>query len=242
MSWPRQVQPELLDVLPADDPRAIRARGDLRRVNRLMAALFLMLRALDRSVLPQPPRSIVELGSGDATFMLRLARQRAARWPGVKVTVLDRQAIVDSQTVKSFFKLGWELEVLTADVFAWLAQPVSARADLMLANLFVHHFCGKRLSRLLEGVAQRTRAFLACEPRRAPTALLGSHLLGLIGCNAVTRHDAVLSVRAGFRGQELSALWPKEGDWVLREWPAGLFSHCFLAVQAPLSPWKAHTK
>jgi hypothetical protein len=39
-------------------------------------------------------------------------------------------------------------------------------------------------------------------------------LLWLIGCNAVTRHDAAVSMRAGFIRQELSALWPdrQNGD------------------------------
>jgi hypothetical protein len=42
----------------------------------------------------------------------------------------------------------------------------------------------------------------------------------------------VLSVRAGFSGRELSALWPK-GDWLLEERHAGLFSHLFTARRAP---------
>jgi hypothetical protein len=121
------------------------------------------------------------------------------------------------------------VEVVTADVFDWLAQPAEAPVDLMLTNLFVHHFAGERLSLLLAGIAQRTRMFMACEPRRALVALAGSHLLGFIGCNAVTRNDAVLSVHAGFNNQELSALWPDHDHWALREWPAGLFSHGFVA-------------
>jgi hypothetical protein len=36
-------------------------------------------------------------------------------------------------------------------------------------------------------------------------------------------------VHAGFRAQELSALWPDQGAWQLREYRAGLFSHAFLA-------------
>ncbi|MGH8606761.1 MAG: hypothetical protein ACREX9_04900 [Gammaproteobacteria bacterium] len=232
MSIPRHVQPELLDALPANDPRAIRARGDLQRVNRVMGALSLVLRALDRSVMAQPPRSIVELGSGDGTFLLRLARKRAACWPGVKITLLDRQLLVSPKTVQGFVSLGWKTEVITSDVFDWLAQPVNERIDLLLANLFIHHFSEERLSRLLQGIEARTGSFLACEPRRASLALIGSHLLGLIGCNAVTRHDAVLSVHAGFRAEELSALWPRREDWILREWRAGLFSHCFLAAKA----------
>ena len=58
----------------------------------------------------------------------------------------------------------------------------------------------------------------------------GSHLIGAIGANAVTREDAVLSVRAGFRDQEISALWPQlDAGWTLNEYSAGLFSHCFRA-------------
>jgi hypothetical protein len=53
-------------------------------------------------------------------------------------------------------------------------------------------------------------------------------MLGAIGCNDVTRHDAVASVRAGFRDGQLSALWPA-GPWKLTERGAGLFSHLFVA-------------
>jgi hypothetical protein len=32
-----------------------------------------------------------------------------------------------------------------------------------------------------------------------------------LGCSAVTRHDARLSLSAGFKGRELSALWRRIG-------------------------------
>jgi hypothetical protein len=54
-------------------------------------------------------------------------------------------------------------------------------------------------------------------------------LLWAIGCNAVTRHDATVSVRAGFSGNELSALWPADSGWQLTERRAGFFSHVFVA-------------
>ena len=69
----------------------------------------------------------------------------------------------------------------------------------------------------------------ACEPRRSRFALRASRLLGLIGCNDVTRHDAAASVRAGFAGRELSALWPDEAGWQIDERPAAPFSHLFVA-------------
>jgi hypothetical protein len=45
-------------------------------------------------------------------------------------------------------------------------------------------------------------------------------------------HEAVVSARAGFRGKELSALWPAADQWELDEQGAGLFSHRFIARRA----------
>ena len=101
--------------------------------------------------------------------------------------------------------------------------------DVMLANLFLHHFKDEPLRALLQLAADRTALFLACEPRRSPLALAASCMLGCIGCNAVTRCDAVASVHAGFEGAELSALWPTQNGWRLSERNAGMFSHCFVA-------------
>jgi hypothetical protein len=51
----------------------------------------------------------------------------------------------------------------------------------------------------------------------------------MIGCNSVTQHDAPISVRAGFSGDELSALWPDKQNWWLTEQRVGAFSHLFIA-------------
>ena len=101
-----------------------------------------------------------------------------------------------------------------------------------LLYFFLHHFDAAGLSALLSQIAGRTRVLIACEPRRSSSALMGSHLLGLIGCNDVSRHDAVVSVRAGFIDRELSGLWPDRAAWTLQEQAYGLFSHYFVATRA----------
>jgi hypothetical protein len=232
MHLPRRVEPEMLDHLPEADSRAIRSRRDLRRINRFMAAQSILCRGIDAATRGRPPRSIIELGAGDGTLLLRVARRRAAKWPGVEATVVDRQDLVSSNTRQGFMTLGWNLRVVTRDVFAWLDETPPVPHDLLFANLFLHHFAGDALARLLSGIAARSTAFVACEPRRAATALLGSHLVGLLGCSAVTRNDAVLSVHAGFRDAELTAAWPKTRCWEIDEYPAGLFTHCFLATRS----------
>jgi hypothetical protein len=227
MSLPRRVEPEWLDTLPADNPRAIRSRRDLRRVNAAMLQAGLMTRALIAHWRGPPPRTILDLGSGDGTFLLGVARRLAPRWPDVAVTLLDRQNIVSAKTVADFEALRWKAKPAAADVFEFLAQ--AAPVDIVTANLVLHHFNAPRLGQLLARAAQRASLVVACEPRRGRFGLLSSRMLWAIGCNDVTRHDAAVSVRAGFNGQELSALWPGHEPWTLREGAAGLFTHRFVA-------------
>jgi hypothetical protein len=231
MRLPRRVEPEMLDLLPQADPRAIRSRQDLRRINRVMATRSILCRGIDAATRGRPPCRIVELGAGDGTLLLWLGRRHAAKWPRVEATVVDRQDLVTPETRQGFAVLGWTLRVVARDVFDWVDETDPVPYDLSLANLFLHHFSGEALSRLLSGIAARSAAFVASEPRRAATALLGSHLVGLLGCNAVSRNDAVLSVHAGFRDAELTAAWPETHSWQIDEYAAGLFSHCFLATR-----------
>jgi len=235
MFLPRVIEPEWLDQLPASDPRAQRSRRDLRRVNFLMNNVGILQRCLQAYEITNTPHVIVELGAGDGTLMLALAQRLAPTWPSVRVILVDRQPSMAENTRRAFHKIGWEAECVTADVFDWLARTQAA--DVIMCNLFLHHFQPQPLTTLLALCAQRTSLFVACEPARSRLALYGSHLLGVIGCNDVTRHDAVASVHAGFRRQELTALWPRhESDpgankqpWLLDERSAGLFSHTFVA-------------
>lgn len=232
MSFPRIVQNEMLDHLPQNDPRAMHSRRDLQRINRIMGSKLIMLHALRQRAVPAP-RHILELGAGDGTFMLALAQSLAPKWRGVRLGLLDRQNLVTPHTLQAFRKLGWHPEVIQQDVLDWSMQPHADSWDLMLANLFIHHFEGEALTQLLGAISSRSNAFVACEPRRSKFALSGSRMVSLLGANDVTQEDAVLSVQAGFCKRELSSLWPhKYRSWNLHECEAGLFSHCFIAVKA----------
>ena len=255
----RVVAAEALDYLAADDPTALRSRRDLRRVHRAMGTRHTLLCAIRATQVYRQragPLRVLELGAGDGTLMLGVAQALAGAWPSVELRLLDRQDLVQPLTLAGFAACGWAAKPQVADVLDWVGPPGGASApamgavppaaaprwDLIIANLFLHHFDAAPLARLLAAAAARSRCFLACEPRRAGVALVGSHVVGLIGANAVTRADAVLSVHAGFRGQEISALWPAgvalaggpggsggSAGWTLAEHPAGLFSHCFRA-------------
>lgn len=224
MTFARRMEVEWLDILPGDDPGAIRSRRDLRRINIIMFSAGTMASAFARGA-KEKPRSILDLGSGDGTMMLAVAKRLAPRWPGVKLTMLDRQPVVSRECRDAIVRTGWQADVVAADVFDYLERAGSF--DIITTNLFLHHFDEAGLRRLFASIARVTPLFIACEPWRAWFPLTGSKLLWALGCNAVTRHDAVVSVRAGFRDKELSALWPK--DWRCEEYRSGLFTHCFVA-------------
>ena len=227
----RVVLPELLDELDPNDARAQRSRRDLQRVHRAMGSLSILKRGIFRLQLSALPTRILELGAGDASLLLRLARAQPT-WRGVALTVLDRHDLLSDETRSAYDQLGWKLTVLRADVMEWAKTDYSQQFDLCLANLFLHHFDTAALNTLMAAIAEHSDAFIACEPRRNTFAWLGSQLVGILGANAVTRGDAVKSVEAGFADQELTAIWPNSrGDWWCNEYTAPPFTHCFTAAR-----------
>ena len=198
----RILETEWLDSLPSSDPRAEQSRRDLRRVNTIMGNARHIAAAL-RPHWHEGMR-IADLGSGDGSLMKSIQH----RLPGpVKPILVDKADGLDV------------LDFLRED---------GPRLDAIVCNLFLHHLDGDVLSDVLALAAERAPLFVACEPRRARIALEASKMLWVLGANDVTRHDAVVSVRAGFTGDELSRAWPI-GRWNLEERVAWPFSHFFCA-------------
>lgn len=220
----RQLRRELLDDLPASAPEAVHSRGDLRRLNALMGNVDCLAKTAEELKVV-PPKVLVELACGDGGIMVKLLDRMG--WKPERIVLLDQQPVLAAETLRKLQGRATEVEVIAADVFEWLGGETASRADLVVTNLFLHHFADERLRGILSLVPSKAEAFIACEPRRSAFALLNSQLVGLIGCNRVTRHDAPVSVRAGFLGDELTRLWPKSAEWRVTERQRGLFSHCF---------------
>jgi len=219
----------MLDELHPHDPRAQRSRRDLRRVHVAMRSRSILMRAIERMRI-DAPRRLIELGAGDGTLLLGVARAAQPRWTRVELTLLDLHALMTEETREKYREFGWNATVVRTDIRAWAEAPVSAHYDLCLANLFLHHFPDAVLKSLLPAIARRTQAIVACEPRRDLASRLASRSVGILGANAVTREDAVKSVAAGFRGKELSAIWKlAAAEWHMEEYRAFPFTHCFAA-------------
>src|SRR5436309_3908281 len=181
MTLPRREDPELLDELLPDNPRAIEARRGLRRLNAVTLHGGAMARALLKYHPNETPRVLLELGAGDGSAMLRVARRLAPRWSNVTVIMLDQRDIVDGMTREAFAALRWRVETVAADVFDFLRQTKPSSVDIIAANLFLHHFEREQLGDLLAAAARATTVFVAREPQRTKVAREISRMLWLIG-------------------------------------------------------------
>lgn len=185
----RIVSPEILDSLPGGDPEAVRSRGELRLINAIMGNHRWLLRRV--RALWQPGWRVLEIGAGDGGLGARLAgvippdalsaidlAARPPRWPDAA---------------------QWRQD----DIFS---APMPD-AEIVVANLFLHHFEAGELARLGAGIPSTCRVFLCSEPARRRVHLWqGAVLAALARFGRVTRHDMPVSIRAGFAGEELPRL------------------------------------
>lgn len=186
----RRVQPELLDSLPADDPEAIRSRRELRLINAIMGNHRWLGREIRRQL--RPGWRLLELGAGDGSLGARLA--------GRGVCAASQLAGLDLAPRPVCWPAGatWT----RGDV---LAEPLPD-AEVVVANLFLHHFDSVALARLGARLPDSCRVLIASEPSRRQLHLAQAGLLALLALlGRVTRHDMMVSIRAGFRGGELAA-------------------------------------
>lgn len=224
----RSLTPELLDSLPPDHPDAQASRRDLRRLHPLLGQIGLWTRWLAENFPARPPASLADLGAGDGSLLgTVLTRAYPKGGHGARIFFVDRQPIVPESMLSHLRRCNWLPTVLTSGALEWvqLARPV----ELVLSNLFLHHLPDQELRDLFGSLTRITPVFASLEPARKLSAAIGCRLLPLLGCQAVTLHDARVSVQAGFRGTELSDLWPKLSGWRTREHPSGLFNHFFCA-------------
>jgi len=206
----RVVTPELLDSLPADDPSAMRSRRDLVRINVMMGNLRWLRRAVASEGLSAGAH-VVEVGAGDGAFANALARD------GYRVTAVD----LSPAPAKLERGVTW----ICGDIFEELPR---LSGEVLVANLFWHHFTEKELTGLATTIGSFRRV-LASEPLRARfPQVLGALLTPFV--NNVTRHDMFISIRAGFRRGELPGHWQLGLEkWQVEESTGFLGAYRFIA-------------
>ncbi|MES2597954.1 MAG: class I SAM-dependent methyltransferase [Verrucomicrobiota bacterium] len=215
----RVLQQELLETYPDDHPDAICGREDLLLVNAVMGNHRWIERMLRQH--HQPGWKITEIGAGDGALSRRFlesdicgasslhAFDLAARppaWPG---------------------EAGWT----QGDLFQ---QPLPD-SEVLIANLFLHHFTDEQLSLLGSRISPRTRLILAAEPeRRWIHTMMGRIFCWLAELHPITQFDMQVSIRAGFRDDELPhSLGLDAKEWHWQQKATLLGGYRFMALRRP---------
>ena len=193
----RDVKPEILDELSESDPRAIRSRKDLRLINYFMRGEAWILSRLESIIKSSGSVCrVVELGAGEAL----LSQKISERFPDCDVVAID---LVDRPKHVPD-KIMWEsVNVLNYDVYD--------HDTVVVANLFIHHLEDGQIRQLAERL-KHVRTVVFAEPHRSALGLFFGRLIFPI-INDVTRHDMLVSIRAGFCGSEIPALFGSDYQW-----------------------------
>jgi hypothetical protein len=194
----RQIQPELLDSLPADHPDALHNRRDLRLTNYLMGNYRWFARTLPRHV--NEGERVLEIGAGTGEMGCRL------RCAGIALDGLDLWPRPAEWTAASEWHRA---DLLNFDRYD--------RYPVVMGNLIFHQFTHEELAALGRKLSLSTRLIVASEPaRRRLSQVFFARVAPLFGANHVSLHDAHVSIAAGFCDEELPQLLglsPVEWKW-----------------------------
>ena len=190
----RHVSPEKLDALPHDDPAAQRSRDELRLINALMGNY----RWLGRTLAARMGRGqrVLELGAGDGELARRL-------WQSGVVAPEHWWALDLAPRPKNWSETAENgPQWLQRDVLG--PEPLP-EAEILVANLFLHHFQPDQLRELGTRLPASCRLIVACEPARQRRHLLLGRALSVVArLSDVTHHDMLVSIRAGFLVDDLA--------------------------------------
>jgi hypothetical protein len=207
MSEGRATETEFLDSPDCDPGLAAASYRFMERVNGRFGGLRVVRRFLADETARLPaarPLRLLDIGSGSCDIPLAVSRWALARGMPLRITCLepaDHAAALARAKLARAGNAG--VELLQEDAF--LHQPAEPY-DFAMASMCFHHFSDAQilaLLRRLRGFVRRSA--LVNDLRRSRWASLGAGLL-LAGGPAGVRHDALLSIRRGFRIGELKSL------------------------------------
>ena len=190
----REVIPEILDSLPPDDREGQRSRRELRYIDVLMGnSRWILSRLPD----PRSGTEVHELGAGDGCLLGKIAAR------GFSSCGYDLAPRPGALTGAALWERGNFLE---------REEPFRG---VVAGSLILHHLEEKELQSLGKRLRVAER-LLFVEPLRSHLALgQGYALLPFLG--PVTRHDMIVSIRAGFRPGDLPLALGLPKEWKVEE-------------------------
>ncbi len=144
---------------------------------------------------------VLDVGCGAGDLAVALVRWARGAGYHVRVDGVDRHPLIVN-LARERCRGYPEIQIICGDVL----ELDGREHDYVHASQFVHHFSNGQVVPLLRHLLARSRCKLVvCDLERTPIAYLSTWLFTL-WTTPVFRHDARLSVRRGFKMDQLEAL------------------------------------
>ncbi len=212
-----------------DDPAVDRDQLDrslrfIRAINRRLGGTAAALGHLRRWSAGWPPGEvirIIDLGTGSADIPVAIVRWATAAGLRVHVTAIDahpttldlaREHVREVLGAAAAKREGHpDIELLRADARALMDHFEPGAFDYAHAGMFLHHLDDIEVMTVLRVMDRlTTRGVIWNDLLRGPVETVAVRLLTLAG-PAIVRHDAIVSVAAGFIRREVLDLASRVG-------------------------------
>jgi SAM-dependent methyltransferase len=200
----RTLTPERMDAPDAPREELRAALGYLRFVNRRLGGSKALIRCLERFS-PRWPRdravTLLDVGAGSGDVAQAARAWAAQRGFDLRVTVVDQHV----ETVRvARERVGGDagIEVVEADALTLTDRFAVGSFDYAHAGLFLHHLNDVQALTMLRVMDRLTRAGVIWSDLVRSRVMEAAVALSIRGQAPMVRHDAVVSVQAGFTRRE----------------------------------------
>jgi 2-polyprenyl-3-methyl-5-hydroxy-6-metoxy-1,4-benzoquinol methylase len=197
---------EWLDAATIGEGNLQRNLRDIRRINALLGWTAAAVRAIAAITRAEPDRAwtLLDVASGSADIPRAIARWARHSGTDLTITASDINPHIVAIARQESRALP-NLHIAQMDALDLPFAPQSV--DIVLCTLALHHFAPEAAVALLRSMARVGKRILLFDVQRSRLAHAGvialTHLLGM---DAMTCHDAPISVRRAYSAAELRVL------------------------------------
>ena len=238
----RRLTPELMDDPAVDRDALDDALGYIRGVNKRLGGVSSLIRHLERWSTRWPtdqPITLLDIATGSADLPLEAVRWAKARGFDLRVTGVDVHETTLELAREHIARepdLAGSITLDLADALTLDETFADDSFDYVHAGLFLHHLTDiqiKLVLRMMDRIARR--GIVWNDLVRSTVGRAFIHV-ATIGKPAIIRHDARVSVEAGFTKNEVLD-YAKRLDLTYCNYEWNLFTHRFTLAGERRNAW-----
>lgn len=207
VSIPQRDTPELLDSRVYSPGEVARSLNDVARINSFLGATNPLYDAVWNTIESAGLKraTVLDVGCGNGDFGRRLISQGRKRGVEVRVLALDISQL-HLQIARAMTPTNAPIEWIEADIFALPLE--NEGVDIVTSTLFLHHFRAVQIKQILEECSRVARLGWAMNDCARDGLALASFrvLRPYLGRSAITRFDALASIRRAYTPDEMRAV------------------------------------